>query len=125
MLANFNIYPTIPASDLERARRFYAEKLGYTPVSETPDSLFYQSGETMFMIYQTPNAGTALHTVAGLDVDDLDAVMVDLRSRGVVFEEYNFPGLKTVNGVAQLGTDRVAWFKDSEGNILGISQTVG
>lgn len=123
MLANFNIYPTIPASDLQRARRFYAEKLGYTPVSETSDSLFYQSGETMFLIYQTPNAGTALHTVAGLDVDDLDAVMADLRSRGVVFEEYDFPGLKTVNGVAQLGTDRVAWFKDSEGNILGISET--
>lgn len=122
MLANFNIYPTIPASDLQRARRFYAEKLGYTPVSETPDSLFYQSGETMFMIYQTAYAGTAQHTLAALDVDDLNTLMADLRSKGVVFEEYDFPGLKTVNGVAQMGTERVAWFKDSEGNIIAIGQ---
>jgi catechol 2,3-dioxygenase-like lactoylglutathione lyase family enzyme len=122
MLAKFNIYPTLPAGDLRRARKFYAEKLGFNPISETPDSLTYQAGNSTFLIYQTAYAGTAQHTLAALDVDDLDAVMVDLRSKGVIFEEYDYPDFKTVNGVAQMGTERVAWFKDSEGNIIAIGQ---
>ena len=68
-------------------------------------------------------AGTAQNTVIGWEVDDIDKVVEDLRGRGVTFEEYDFPGLKTVNGIAELeGIERAAWFKDSEGNILSIGQ---
>jgi hypothetical protein len=82
----------------------------------------YHSGSTYFDIYPTRASGNAGHTLAGWVVEDIEAVVAELRNRGVVFEEYDFPGLKTVNGVAELSTERTAWFKDSEGNILAIAQ---
>jgi catechol 2,3-dioxygenase-like lactoylglutathione lyase family enzyme len=122
MLANYNCATFIPASDLARARRFYAEKLEFQPVQELDGVLLYQSGGTQFAVYATQFAGFAQHTLMSWDVDDLDAVMAHLRQKGVVFEEYDMPGLKTVNGVAEFGPMRGAWFKESEGNILNVTQ---
>lgn len=114
----------IPATDLERARRFYAEKFGIAPAVEDRDEglLFIFGDGSRFLLYETQFAGTAEHTVASFVVDDLDAAMSSLRGRGVVFEEYDYPGFKTVNGVVAMGQNRAAWFKDSEGNIIALSE---
>jgi catechol 2,3-dioxygenase-like lactoylglutathione lyase family enzyme len=123
MLANAPIAATIPASDLERAKQFYAEKLGLSPVRETPNGYMYACGDgTEFVLYATTSAGQAQHTLAGWNVEGLESVMTDLRSRGVVFEEYDMPGLQTVNGIATMGDMRGAWFRDSEGNILALTE---
>jgi catechol 2,3-dioxygenase-like lactoylglutathione lyase family enzyme len=121
MLANLEIHATIPARDLARAKQFYAEKLGLTPVSETPGGLFYRCRDSGFVLYPG-QGGTAPHTLAGWTVDDIEAEVAELRARGVVFEEYDLPGLKTVDGIATTGPNRAAWLKDSEGNILGLVQ---
>ena len=122
MLGEHGIGVTLPAADLERARRWYEEKLGLTPAKEWPMGLRYRSGSSFFDLYPTQHAGTAKNTAAGWDVDDLEGVVAELRERGVVFEEYDFPGLRTVNGIAEMDGERAAWFVDSEGNILSISQ---
>ena len=122
MLADAPVQAAIPASEMERAKRFYRDTLGLTISREAEDGVQFESGGTQFFIYPTPNAGQAPHTLAAWSVADLDAEMAELRGRGVTFEEYDLPGLKTVNGVAEVATMRGAWFKDSEGNILGVSQ---
>ncbi|MDP9343264.1 MAG: VOC family protein [Actinomycetota bacterium] len=124
MLDQYDCTATLPASDIERAKAWYRDKLGFTPAEEFPDgSANYKSGSSKFFLYPTQYAGTAQNTALGWDVDDLEKVVEDLRGRGVVFEEYDFPGLKTVNGIAELeGVERAAWFKDSEGNILSVGQ---
>jgi catechol 2,3-dioxygenase-like lactoylglutathione lyase family enzyme len=126
MLDQYNLEPTLPASDIDRAKAWYRDKLGFTPEEELPDgSAYYRSGSSRFYLYATQFAGTAQNTAAGWIVDDLDKEMEELRGRGVVFEEYDFPGLKTVNGVAEIeGIERSAWFKDSEGNILSLGQRI-
>ncbi|MEO3781103.1 VOC family protein [Micromonospora sp. B11E3] len=125
MLTDAPAQAAIPASDMERAKRFYRDTLGLTISREAEDAVHLESGGTQFFIYPTSNAGQAPHTLAAWMVADLDAEMTDLRGRGVTFEEYDLPGLKTVNGVAEFATMRGAWFKDSEGNILGVSQPRG
>ncbi len=124
MLSDFPIAPVLPAADLARARKFYEEVLGFTPaqVYEDLGQVKYLSGGTEFFVYATGSAGTNQATTAGWHVDDLDAVMEDLRGRGVVFEDYDFPGLTTVNGVAEIPGARAAWFKDTEGNTLALDQ---
>ena len=111
MLDRFDIVPMLPATDLDRAKRFYEEKLGLTPESEDPGAAHYRSGSTSFDLYPTQFA-----------VDDIRAVVAELRDRGVVFEEYDQPGLKTEDGIADLGFELAAWFKDTEGNTLSIGQ---
>jgi catechol 2,3-dioxygenase-like lactoylglutathione lyase family enzyme len=123
MLSDASIYPTIPATDLERARRCYAETLGLTPSEENPGGLFYDgAGGTRFLLYPSGGSASGAHTQIGFDVADLDAEMADLRARGATFEEYDVPGLKTVDGVADMDGVRGAWLKDSEGNLLGIAE---
>ncbi len=122
MFSNLEIRAVIPASDLERAREFYKEKLGLEPVEERERDLIYQVKNSKFLLYETSFAGTAQNTTASWITTDLDAEMAEMRSRGVVFEEYDFPGLKTENGVASDSHGRAAWFRDSEGNILALSQ---
>ena len=122
MLANSTIRAVIAAKDLARAQRWYAEKLNLRPLREEAQGWLYQVGSSQFFLYQTSSAGTAQNTVAEFEVADLDAVMADLRRRGVIFEEYDYPDFKTVNGIAMLGSDRAAWFKDSEGNFLALAQ---
>lgn len=122
MLERHSIVPTIPVADLERAKRFFAEKLGLTPDAEDAGAAHYTSGTGTFDLYPTQYAGTAEHTLLAWEVDDIDTVVKELRERGVVFEDYDFPGMDHATGIATIEADRVAWFKDSEGNILAIAQ---
>ena len=132
MLADGRVATRLPAQDLERARRFYAEKLGLEPVEERPGGLRYRSRDSEFVVFQSTGAASGDHTQMAWEVDDLEATMGELRERGVVFEEYDFPGLQTVDGIVEVegnypskGTgERGAWFRDSEGNLLGIGQPV-
>lgn len=122
----------LPAKDLERARRFYSEKLGLEPSEERPGGLLYRCAGSTFALFESAGAASGDHTQMGWEVDDIKATVAALRARGVVFEEYDWPGLRTVNGVAEVegnypskGTgERGAWFRDSEGNLLGIGQSV-
>ncbi len=125
MLNSKPVYPTLPAADIKRARKFYEETLGLKVILEDPSPglMLQAGGGTMLYLYQRAPT-RADHTVAEFMVDDIDAEMKELRSRGVKFEEYNMPGLKTVNGVASVdGAVKAAWFKDTEGNILALGQT--
>ena len=124
MLANKPVYPILAASDLERARAWYSEKLGLEPVMEMDGTLLYRPGGALLAIYESPNAGTARNTTAGWLVEDLRATMAELRERGVRFEDYDIEGgPKTVDGVSEDGSGGgTAWFTDSEGNVLMIAQ---
>ena len=124
MLGSRRAYATIPATDLDRAKRWYQEKLGLTPVREVADAgVMYQVGEgSGFFLYPTSNAGKAPNTLMSFSAEDIVADVAALKKRGVVFEEYDVPGLKTVNSIATLGNLRGAWFKDSEGHILAIGE---
>jgi catechol 2,3-dioxygenase-like lactoylglutathione lyase family enzyme len=123
VLTDCRIHATIPAADLGRARKWYADKLGFEPVRQLPGGLMYDSAEgTRFIIYPTPNAGRSPNTLMGFATDDIEAEVSHLKARGVVFEEYDFPTLQTVDSIATVGETRSAWFHDSEGNIIGVVQ---
>jgi predicted enzyme related to lactoylglutathione lyase len=123
MIKKLRSHTTLPAADLGRAKKFYAEKLGLTPATESEGGIFYElAGGTRFVLYPSPNPTRGGHTQIGLATSDIEAEVNELRTKGVVFEEYDFPGLKTENGIAQTGTARAAWFKDSEGNTIGLVQ---
>lgn len=112
---------TIPATDLARARRFYEEKLGFSPEQVMVAGVIYRCGKgTGFFLYPSGVAGAG-HTLGGWYVDDLQAAVRELRGLGIEFEEYDYPNLKTEDGIADLGSELAAWFKDSEGNILAVS----
>lgn len=132
MLDDARVLTRIPALDLERARRFYAEKLRLEPVEERPGGLLYRCGGDEFAIFETAGAPSGSYTQMGWQVEDLTATVAELRSRGVAFEEYDLPGLRTVDGIAEIegnypskgSGERAAWFRDSEGNLLGIGELV-
>ncbi len=124
MLANYPIHTTLPATDLERAKRFYTEKLELTPESEAPGGVFYRCGDTRLLVFPSGGVASGTHTQLGWTVDDIEAEVADLKARGVVFEDYDTPYLKTVNSVALTGPIKAAWFKDSEGNLLSLVQFV-
>jgi len=125
MLANAPVAAILPAVDLERAIKFYKGKLGLQPI-DTPDQggIMFESGQgTQLYLYQRDTATKADHTVAGWKVDNIEQVVRALREKGVVFEQYDLPGLKTdEHGIATMGPGKSAWFKDTEGNILAISE---
>ena len=125
MLTDRPIYPTLPAADLERAKRFYSEKLGLTLESEEPGGIFYRCGaDTRFLVFPSGGTASGQHTQMSWTVDDLESEVAGLKAQGVVFEEYDTPSLKTVQSVATTGPIKAAWFKDSEGNLLGLVQFV-
>ncbi len=125
MFANDPIYPSLPAADLERARRFYAEKLGLTPESELPGGLFYRCGkDSRFSVFTSQGEASGTHTQAMWLVEDVESEVAALKARGVVFEEYDLPSLSSVNSIATVGPNKGAWFKDSEGNLLSLAQFV-
>lgn len=125
MLNNAKLYAVLSTTDLDRAKRFYGETLGLKPITKegTPEGhvMFEAGNGTGVVVYQRPTPPKAENTVAGFDVLDLEAEMAELRSKGVTFEEYDFPGLKTENGVATLGNYKSAWFKDPDGNIIALN----
>ena len=129
MLSTSRVEANIPAGDLARARDFYADKLGLTPVRDMAGvNLVYEtSGGTRFNIYETAYAGQAGHTIAQFHVDDLDAEVRDLQAKDLTFEVYeDMPGVEWDGVIASLGDlGRAAWFRDSEGNILCIDQPAG
>jgi catechol 2,3-dioxygenase-like lactoylglutathione lyase family enzyme len=132
MLSKGRVAARLPAQDLKRARAFYADKLDLHPVEEREGGLRYVCGGCEFALFESAGGPSGDHTQMGWEVEDIEATVAELRSRGVVFEEYDFPGLQTVDGIADIegnypskGTgERGAWFRDSEGNMLGIGQPV-
>jgi catechol 2,3-dioxygenase-like lactoylglutathione lyase family enzyme len=124
VLENTPLSAALPASDLERAKRWYSEKLGLEPVEEDEyGGAHYETGGTHFLVFLTPFAGTNQATAAGFTVENFDEVIGELRGNGVTFEEVDFGELgKTVDGVITAPDgSKAAWFKDSEGNILSVS----
>ncbi len=122
MLNSSAITANIPASDLGRAKAFYAEKLGLEPTQESPGGVVYKTaGGTTFFLYETDYAGQAGHTIAQFHVGDVAEEVEQLRGRGVAFEHYDLPGTTWDGDVASMeGMGKAAWFTDSEGNILCI-----
>lgn len=124
MLAESRIGANVPVSDLDQAISFYEGKLGlelFERGDEHAYARFSGAGETKLGIYQSGTAGQARHTLASFVVDDVRAVVDALKEKGIVFEEYDLPGMKTEDGVATMGDTRVAWLKDPDGNILEIA----
>src|SRR5881394_3340387 len=105
----------IPAADVKRARKFYEETIGLRPGQLYAGGVIYECGGFEVFLYPTPNAGTSRASQAFWEVADVEREVAQLKARGVVFEEYDMPGLKTKNSVATGGGAKTAWFKDSEG----------
>ena len=132
MLADGSVASRIPAQDLERARSFYAEKLGLEPAEERPGGLRYRCGGGEFALFESSGASDGEFTQMAWQVEDITATVEALRSRGVVFEDYDMPGLTTVDGIAEVvgnypskgRGERAAWFRDSEGNLFAIGQAI-
>ena len=133
ILAGARVATRLPAQDLDRARQFYSGTLGLEPVDERPGGLLYRCGGVDFALFQSAGSSPGTFTQMGWEVDDIEAVVSELRRRGVVFEEVDVPGLRTKEGIAEIDGnypskgargERGAWFRDSEGNLLGIGQPV-
>jgi predicted enzyme related to lactoylglutathione lyase len=124
MLTKATIHAYIPASDVSRARKFYEDTIGLKPKEEYAGGVFYECGGTEVFLYPTGNAGTSKASQAFWRVDDVEVEVAELKARGVKFEEYKFPGLTMINSILTGGGAKTAWFKDSEGNILAISQRI-
>jgi catechol 2,3-dioxygenase-like lactoylglutathione lyase family enzyme len=119
------IVPYIPVTNVARARKFYEEKLGLTPKEEYAGGVIYEcGGGSWVFMYPSSGAGTSKASTLFWAVDDVVAEVRELKAGGVVFEEYDMPGIKMENSIASAGGAKTAWSKDSEGNILAISQRV-
>jgi catechol 2,3-dioxygenase-like lactoylglutathione lyase family enzyme len=126
MIKDRRVYASLPAADFDRAKAWYRDKLGLTPAMEMGGGASYRVGEnTEFFLYPTQYAGTAKNTAMGFQTTSFDADVKELRAKGVVFEDYDMPGLKTVEGIAEFEGVRAAWFKDSEGNVLALNEMPG
>ncbi len=130
MLAHARIAAIVPVSDVEAAIRFYGETLGLE-LQERRDDLpenreaEFRAGEGTLLVYESVGAGQSRHTIAGFRVDDVDETVARLRERGVEFEEYDLPQLKTEGGIAAVGDVRAAWCRDPDGNLLAIESVPG
>jgi len=125
MVRNAPIIPYIPVADVARARKFYEEKVGLKPKQEYAGGVIYECGNGSWVfMYPSPGAGTSKASTAFWAVDDVVAEVAELKASGVTFEEYNIPGIKMENSIATGGGAKTAWFKDTEGNILAVSQRI-
>jgi catechol 2,3-dioxygenase-like lactoylglutathione lyase family enzyme len=132
MLAHARTASRLPAQDLDRARAWYADKLGLEAAEERPGGLLYRLADgCSFALYTSVGESPGTFTQMGFEVDNLDAEVAEMRRRGVVFEDVDVPGLETTDGIAEVEGnypskggkgERAAWFRDSEGNMLGIGQ---
>jgi len=126
MLQKSPMYAYIPAQDMARARQFYEGKLGFVPKEELGGGVAYGfAGQTACFLYPTPNAGTSKASQAFWEVGDVDREIDELKARGVVFEDYDMPGERSASGAITAGGAKAAWFKDSEGNIMALIETLG
>jgi catechol 2,3-dioxygenase-like lactoylglutathione lyase family enzyme len=132
MLQDSQVATRLPARDLDRARAFYRDKLGLEPTEERPGGLKYELGGGVFALFASAGRSSGEFTQMALTVEDLDTVVAELKRRGVVFEEVDVPGFTTVDGICEVEGnypsagrgERAAWFRDSEGNLIGIGQPV-
>jgi predicted enzyme related to lactoylglutathione lyase len=129
MLQQARVVAIVPVSDIEAAIGFYGDTLGLRLKerrSDLPENreAEFEAGDGTLLAYESVGAGQSRHTVAGFRVDDIEATVSGLQERGVVFEEYDLPDLKTENGIAAVGDVQAAWCKDPDGNILAI-ESVG
>jgi catechol 2,3-dioxygenase-like lactoylglutathione lyase family enzyme len=132
MLEKGRVATRLPAQDLGRARRFYAEKLGLKPSEERPGGLLYRCASGEFSLFESAGSSPGSFTQMAWEVNDIAATVAELRGRGVRFEEIDVPGLKTLDGIADVAGnypskgsgERAAWFRDSEGNMLGIGEVI-
>jgi predicted enzyme related to lactoylglutathione lyase len=124
MLQNAPLYSYIPAKDVARARKFYEEKLGFTPKNLTAGGVVYEfAGGTACFLYPTPNAGTSQASQAFWRVEDIEREVAELITRGVKLEKYDMPG-SDEKGIVTGGGAKAAWFKDTEGNIMAVIQSM-
>ena len=123
----------IPVRDLERARSFYADKLGLEPAEERPGGLLYRCASGEFALFESAGAASGTHTQMGWDVDDIEATVAELNSRGLELEEFDMPGMPIENGIVEVPGnypskggrgERAVWFRDLDGNLFGIGQAV-
>lgn len=123
MLANAPVTTMLPVIDMDRARTFYEQRLGLTPGGFRPDGKFiYDAGGSTLALFPKPEGTKAEHTAISFRVPDIAASIADLEKTGVVFEDYDLPGFRTVDHVCVLGSEKAAWFKDTEGNMLCIHE---
>lgn len=124
MLDKATVYPALPAIDLQRARNFWENTVGLEPAQVVPAGVWYLVGaNSSFLLFPSSGAPSGTHTQVGFRVDDIEDTVTALRNKGVEFEDYDTPGLKTVNGIAEFGPDRGAFFRDSEGNVIAVIET--
>jgi catechol 2,3-dioxygenase-like lactoylglutathione lyase family enzyme len=124
MLSSSKLYTVLSTTDLEKSKKFYTDIVGLTESKEDgPEGIVRLSaGEgTGLVLYQRSDSPKAENTVAGFMVDDIEAEVADLQTKGVTFEEYDYPEIHTENGIATLGNTKSAWFKDPDGNIIAIN----
>ena len=124
MLTKAAVTTMLPVKDLNRAREFYEKKLGLRPLGAKQDGKFLFAGGDggTIALFPKPEGTKAEHTAVSFQVQDIAKEIKDLKQRGVVFEDYDFPGLKTIDNVCVLGSEKAAWFKDTEGNYLCLHQ---
>jgi catechol 2,3-dioxygenase-like lactoylglutathione lyase family enzyme len=125
VLTDFDIYATLPAVDIARARRFYEDKLGFNPsgAADGGGGVMYKVHNTGVYLYPSTFAGTNKATSAGFNVPNLAAIVAELKAKGIAFEEYDMGEYKTENSVMKTPDGLAAWFKDTEGNIIGLFQS--
>jgi catechol 2,3-dioxygenase-like lactoylglutathione lyase family enzyme len=125
MLSDATVTTMLPVKDMDRARRFYEDSLGLRPGGFKPDGKFvYAVGGSTLALFPKPEGTKADHTAISFRVADIASSIKELKQAGVVFEDYDLPGLKTVNHVCVLGAEKAAWFKDTEGNHLCIHEDI-
>lgn len=122
MLVNYAIHPVLTVFDMNRARKFYEEVLSLKIIEAHEEGVKYECGNGTKLFIYPREFSKDDRTAAGFEVDDVEIVVKNLRDKGVVFEEYDMPNLKTVDGIFTMGSKKYAWFKDTEGNLIGISQ---
>jgi catechol 2,3-dioxygenase-like lactoylglutathione lyase family enzyme len=121
MLSDYRVHATLPTQDVDALRRFYEGVLGFEPHAIRSNAVAYRAGEgSLFVITRSGGSASGSHTQMGFTVADLATVVSDLRARGVVFEEYEMP--KTIDGIADMPAGKAAWFKDPDGNLIGLAQ---
>jgi len=121
MLRDRRVHATLPVQDLAAARAFWEGRLGFVPLEEYPAAILYAgAGGSAFAVSRASARATGGNTQMAFTVPDIDAEVAELGRLGVVFEAYDLPGLRTVDGIAEMGGNRVAWFRDPDGNVIGV-----
>ena len=125
MFKQARVAAMLPAQDLERAKAFYRDKLGLTPSHDMAGGVIYQlAGGTGFGLFLSSGKPSGTHTQLAFEVQDVEQAARDLKAKGVKLEDYDTPMLRTVDGIADMGGFKGAWFKDSEGNLISLAPPV-